>query len=336
MRRIAALFAVIVFAMASAVLGARGIPEPVLVQLEEGYGVVAAEVVQGKPLPPEENVPSYAVTFKVKEVLADASGGLGLKSGEELLVELTVGYAGMVEERGSDDHPDLFPKGAKFYLTIRKNEEGKFEHAMGASAARHVQSFAPDEARLLARLRDLAAVPKDRRLDEVLKVFVDARESENLRIAAMSAMSYWHWHDRVDKPTRDRMRSAVENAWSDPKTGMTTPLMLAADYFLRGASIEWEKSDARRQVFLVHVFAPFPEEPEARQLAIRKRDEVTFFLRDDLRHQPETAKVVIENLRDAKWPAEFRSRLAMMLLHGFKFADIERPEWAQAMASGDL
>lgn len=316
-------------------------PDPVLVQLEQGYGVVAVEVVKAERRGPEDEHPArYAVTFTVEEVLADSAAGLGLKAGVALLVELGVGYAAEVEDygppdegagKGADRAGGPFAGGAKYYVTIRKNETGNFEHATRASAARRVEKFDPDDTRLVARLRELADLPKERRAEAALKVVADPGETEKLRMAAVAALKYWVGPRQAQRVNREAILKRMEAIWNDPKAGMSTDLIMATDHLLR-ESTNWEKSDARRRVLLERVFAPFPQEPEARQSAVRARDQVVWFLGDYFKHRPEeAATVIIPKLTDEKWPAQFRWRLAGISQLAYQGADVERGEWAEAL-----
>ena len=332
----------ILSACGPAARAARMVPDPILVQLEQGYGVVAAEVVKAERIGQEDRLPTrYAVTFAVTEVLADSQAGLGLKGGDALAVELAVGYAAEVEDWGTpgegggkdaDRAGGPFATGAKFYLTIRKNETGRFEHARGASAARNVEQFDPNGTRLVGRLRQLADLPKERRAEAALKVVADPREAERLRMEAVAALNYWVGHSQAERVNREEILKRMEAIWNDPKAAMSTDLVMASDYLLRGNTTSWEKSDARRRVLLERVFAPFPEEPGARQSAVQARERVVWFLGDYLKHRPEeAAAVIIPKLTDEKWPAHFRWRLARTLQYAYQSADVERGEWAQAL-----
>src|SRR3954467_14426288 len=104
----------------------RGLPEPLLQQFAEGYGVVAAEVIEAEadPFDPFEfGVKCRAVTVCAETVRIHPR--LGIKAGDTFFVTLGVGYGAAVEmvrtvdgEDGKprpatgDDGP--FPRGARF------------------------------------------------------------------------------------------------------------------------------------------------------------------------------------------------------------------------------
>jgi len=331
------IWVVILSLLAPAVWAARASPDPLLVQLENGYAIIAAEVIKAEKLPSNQPYPAaYAVTFAIREVLADA--GLKFKPDDSLLIQLAVGYACTVEDwgaRGGEGakQPDgPFTKGAKFYLAVRKNAEGNLEHAPGASAAQCVDKFDPARATLVARLRDLAAVPKERRLDNALKIATSQREPEDIRIAIITGLARQLWHEREIPQARQKILDAAQAIWSNAKAEMSTELLMSVDFLLRCNSQEWEKSATRRSTLLERIFAPFPAEPKTRELEVRARDQVVWFLRDDLLVRPdETSKIIIEKMNDPVWPGQFRWRIAGLLQYAYQTADAEHADWAAAL-----
>ena len=310
-----------------------------LVQLEQGYAIVAASVVKSEPLPggPEAFPRAYAVTFTVDDVLSDPAG-IEVKSGDPLPIELRVGYGSVVESwhgtaaGDGNDSDSPFPLEAKFYLTIRQDQAGRFEHAPGAGAACRVEQFEPDQARLIARLATLAALPKERRLDAMLDALTHANQSDDVRMAVLAALRHALWRDQLEPADRERVIRTITALWSDPGHAHSVQLVNAMDALLRANTRDWKHSETRRRVLLEYIFAPFPQEPDAREAAVRERDRVVWFLRDYLAHQPEEAgELVIRQMRDARWPAQFRWRLAGLLQYTYQRSDAHHPAWADAL-----
>ncbi len=70
---------------------ARMLPEPLLSQFEEGYGIAAAEVVDAKRVTPPDKYPAlYDVVFKIHEVAAQPLQGEGFafKPGDSIMIRL--------------------------------------------------------------------------------------------------------------------------------------------------------------------------------------------------------------------------------------------------------
>jgi hypothetical protein len=133
-RRTRAIIAVSLVAVLSisarVVSAARGLPAPLLSQFEDGYGIVAAEVADAKPVPAEgQYYVMYDCTFKIHSVAAQPVKGdaFTLHSGDSVKIPLSAGYACQIEE----DVKSALAKGNRYYLIIRKRSDGTFEHADG-------------------------------------------------------------------------------------------------------------------------------------------------------------------------------------------------------------
>ena len=84
-------------------------PDPMIQQFLQGYGIVAAEVVQADHvvLDPKKRYPAYYdVTFRVREVVAPPIKGdpFPLKRGDTFVVRATMGYACAIEDMPASPH----------------------------------------------------------------------------------------------------------------------------------------------------------------------------------------------------------------------------------------
>jgi len=119
-------------------------PAPLLSQFEEGYGIVAAGVVDSKRVTPPDKYPAlYDVVFKIHEVAAQPLQGevFAFKPGDSITIRLSAGYACQIEW----DVGSALTKGKCYYLILRQKKDGTFEHSNGASALRGVSKFEASE-----------------------------------------------------------------------------------------------------------------------------------------------------------------------------------------------
>jgi hypothetical protein len=101
--RTAILVAFLFFAVPGFSSAARMGPDPLLAQMEQGYGVVAAIVEKATLVPPRKDYPTcFDVRFKVHAVLAQpvTGGARPAKVGSRLELRVCVGYGCIVEMWG--------------------------------------------------------------------------------------------------------------------------------------------------------------------------------------------------------------------------------------------
>ncbi len=296
---------------------------PLLSQFEMGYGVVAAQVVDAKRVTAEDEYPAiYDCSFKVYDVAAQPLTGevFPLHSGDPLKIQLSAGYACQIEY----DVESALAKGKRYYLIIRKGDDGKFEHAEGASALRAVEEFQDAENQYYVRVRGLAAEPEKARLMAWVKVVKNPTESERLRSDALSGIFMRLWPGTHAAGGMDA-RSSLRKVWSDPQSNLSFALTVQLDYVLRVTDRGFEDSADRRDVWLKILLTLTPE---------RKRDDnsvdnMAFSVLNDLakKHPSATGEQLAAKLLNKEWPALYRRAIASGLLTAYRFADRVDPKW---------
>jgi hypothetical protein len=318
---------------------ARGTPDPVLKQFEDGYGMVAAEVISTPKQPSDKKEASvegtYDVKFRVVKVVAETVGAhprLRLKADDEFDATVGVGYGEPVEQY--DQSP--FPKGARFYLTIRPSDpKTTFEHALGAGAALSVPRFDDHSDACYARLRTVAALPFDRRWDEVLSIAADAKADHDVRAHALGYLGRYFVANGL--PGEQYVRRASDRLWAmwrGPASAFAEDdLLQSLDYAL--ANFAWEefdKSAERRHKWIERIFAP-PAPGMANDPAmLERREALTYMLpRFAADNQVEVGSRIITELRTGGWPPTFRNHLSSLLLQIYLESPLPEPAWEPAL-----
>lgn len=321
--------AVLLVVAPSNAFGARIGPEPLLIQLEQGYGVVVAEVVDAKPVKFRGKYPAlYDIEFKVHEVAAQPLQGEGFafNPGDSVTIRLSAGYGCQIE----GDVGSVLPNGTCCHLMLRRTGDGNFEHSKGASAVRSVAKWDASESEFYARLRDLAGEPKDRRLSAWVNVVTKATEPDRLRAAALSGVDKRLWSDPKSADADKAALTALRTLWNDPQASLSFALMSHLDYVLRGASREFEGSSDRCDVWLKNLLALTPEQWKLEAMK-NDIDNLTHSILSDLakRHPDATAERVAAHLNDKKWPAFYRRAMSNGLLTAYQYAVQVDPNWRQ-------
>lgn len=330
---------------APAVAG-RSSPGPISRQLEDGYGIVAAEVVSAKLVPHDEPYPTiYAVTFKVHSVPAQPVGKepLKLAAGDSFQMRVNVGYGCTIEDWDDTDREGGGPKadraggplapGARWLLGICPAEKGGYEPVRGCSADwQHVGEFPPIMLAEIARLREMTALDMPKRLAAYRQTVADAEASDFLRVQVLSSLSERIWPTPPGAEERAETARALLAVFNDPKSNLSDLLLNVLDGDLRRYSVDFAASTDRERVWMQRIFAPFPQDPKAIDAAVHDRDRVAFVLEDFGGIRPEkTAKLLMDSIADAHLPPQFRWRLAGFLQRLYQ--DSEKPvaEWDAAL-----
>ena len=327
----AALLAALIIPPGTADAGRMG-PEPLLLQFEQGYGVVAAEVVDANRVTAAEKYPTlYDVAFRVHEVAAQPIQGkaFALKPGDSITIRLTAGYACQIEW----DVASALTKGKCYYLILHQNKNRTFEHARGASALRAVSKFEASETQYYARVRALAAEPKDRRLMAWINVVKNPTESERLRSDALAGVFEKLWgHDAGDDD--GAARTLLRKIWNDDQANLSIALLGHLDYVLRGTTRGFEDSTDRRDVWLKNLLALTPERRK-REKNENNIDNFAHSMLCDLAksHPGATGKRLAAPLNDKnkEWPALYRRAISSGLLTAYQHADQADPKWERAL-----
>jgi hypothetical protein len=331
---IAILFQFLVAAaLAPAAWAGRGIPDPVLSQFADGYGFVAADVIESEQTPLAEDW--VGVKFKVVEVLADTvrlAPRLDLKPGDVIHMPLTFGYAAMLEH-GPIDGPDgVLAPGIRYYLTIRRVGKLGFQHAWGADAARLAQTSLQMESARLRRLREVAALPRDRRLDEALRVAASARESHAVRDEVLNWLSRKSFGEYFRNSEREVISRAMHHLWDEADFLLSNDQVGWVDSILVWSDPVFAKSLGREKLWLRRIFAPFPANPEDVEFAVRQRWRTVYRLGDFLIVRPrETGLRIMAEIKDDRWPLEFRREVADRLLQAYGESKAPDPAWEPAL-----
>lgn len=315
----------------SVAYAARMGPAPLLSQFEEGYGIVAAAVVDAKRVTPPDKYPAlYDVDLKIHEVAAQPLQGEVFKfnPGESITIRLTAGYACQIEW----DVGSALTKGKCYYLVIRRKKDGTFEHAIGASALRGVSKFEASETQYYARVRALAGEPKDRRLTAWIDVVKKPTESERLRSDALAGVFTKLWPDAKAADGDGASRASLLKLWNDPQANLSLALLQQLDYALRATNREFEGSSDRREVWLKNLLALTPERRKLEKDQNNIDNLALFVLRDLANRNPDaTGQHLAAQLNDKKWPALYRRAISSGLMTAYQYADRVDPKWEPAL-----
>ncbi len=307
----------------------RKLSGPLLSQFEEGYGIVAAEVADAKLVNAESEDPAtYRCTFKVHEVVAQPLDGkvFTLHSGDSIELRLSAGYACQIE----DDPKSALAKGRRYYLVIRKNGDGQFEHADGASALRGVEKFDDFDTRYYARIRGLAAKPNESKLMAWVEVVKDPTESDRLRSDALAGVFTWLW-PAVDAADSAQARVSLRKVWNDPQSRLSITLLEQLDYVLRVTDRAFEGSTDRRDVWLKNLLTLTPE----RKKDDSSLDNFAFVVLGDLakKYPDATGEQLAKQVLNREWPLLYRRAIASGLVTAYCCADRVDPNWKQTIRS---
>jgi hypothetical protein len=326
-------------AMAPATRAGRGVPEPVLKQFEEGYGVVAAEKSPDSTERGSDG--TYGVTFRAIKVVGETvriHPRLGLKAGDLFNMLIAVGYGRPVERFGEWDANGNplgeripFAPGARFYLTIRPSNFGTFEHARGADAAIRVQRFDDNSDTRFARLRAVADMPFDRRWDETLSIAANPKEDHDLRQQALQYFAqYFIGNGLPGEEYVDRAAQRFRAMWRAPQsTFAADDLFRSLDRALaKFAWADFAKSPERREKWFDRIFQPPPAGAAHDPVRLKQRRDLSYMLAQFAQDDPAGVGArIIAELRGDKWPATFRNHLAGLLLRMQLETRTPEPEW---------
>ena len=323
----AILPAALVAFSAAAAHAARVGPRPTLVLMDEGYGVLAAEVSRAEPSPEPRNAAEqyaitfrgsvwygdwnlfartfadeYDVTFRVRAVYAQpvAGGPFPVGPGDPIRVRLSAGYAAQVEW----NLPHALAPGERFILTVKRVGGDRYKHADGASAAVGVEAFADADRDRYVGLRELAWVPLADRPARWVAVAADDANSDALRSDVLVALDA-HEVRRALTPEQNAAATAGLRAlWNDPRPAFSPDLLDTLDYVLRGTDHPaFVGSADRARVWAARLLAPTP----ANLRDDNDRDNLALsMLRDLLASRPQiVGPPSVAALCDARWPEGF-------------------------------
>jgi hypothetical protein len=322
---------------------ARIPPAPLLAQMEQGYGVIAAIVEKATLVPPRKDYPTcFDVRFKVHALLAQPVTGdaLPAKVGSTLELRVSVGYGCLVEMWGggkfAKDEGRPLAVGKKFLLTVKYDKKtGEYEHAYGTGVAKLVADFTLQSKTFFGKIHALAKLPLAQRLKQCRELVSDSKADPDLRSQAL-----WWVRDRVwlgaKEEERKETAKALLLAWNQPTGTNSIDFLDQLDYALRIVSRSFERSEERENVWLAHIFAPFPVGPaEEFSLVAHKRGEAAHWKLRDFRksHPKKIANRLMKELAKADWPLELSFCVAGCLQTIYEEEKEPNPAWERALQS---
>jgi hypothetical protein len=309
---------------------ARIAPSPVLTLLENGYGVVAAEVIDAKLVTTTKDYPAvYDIDFRIHQVAAQpvTDAPFRLLPGESLRIRATAGYACPIE----DDPASVLAKGTRYYLILHRTADGVFRHAGGASALRPVSQFSASDDQFYASLRGLASEPAAHRSMACADVVKNPNESDRLRIAVLSALFYKLWpYDTSGDP---QVRATLLKLWNDPNSHLSVSLLQSLDWVLKASdrTRTFENSPQRCDVWLKTLLAstPAPGKDD------NNLDNTAGGVFSDLatKYPDVVARQLIPQLSNKHWPPLFRRSIACGLLTAYTTAEEADPSWESSLTA---
>lgn len=339
-----------------ALYAARVIPEPFLIQMEQGYGVIAAVVEKATELPVSEKeknvVRVYDVRFRVEEILAQSivGGPLPARKGSTIDLRLAVGYGSEIENFCvfSTNGSEVLGEGKRYILTVKYNKKNRtYEHARGASAAHGVTSFDPDVRRFYRKIHEIADAPPDGRVKRCRQLLLEATAGSSMEAALRCAVLQWLLNraeksrdeGRVgpDRPTKSEVvetRRLLMRVWTNSTANYIIEDLIDLDYYCRAMVPSFDESAERREVWLKHLFAPIPGgAPADIRARVHERVDRGFFLLSDLaKKQPKLVGLyLVKELNSNNWPMLFRIYIAMQLRRLYEFETNVDPLWEGAL-----
>jgi hypothetical protein len=306
-----ALLCLLAASLAQPAYAARQPPDPVLSQFDQGYGVVAAQVLEAEQCPLDDHV--YGVKFRVRAVVARPTRRatpLRLAPGDTLHLALTAGYAAMLE-RGPYDGPEsVLAAGSCYYLTIRPVGSWGFEHAPGAEAATRVESF---DARTLGRyqnLRALAALPPDHRAAAARPIVDDPSADDEFRTEVLRWIAERASPNRYPRWERRHTAAWLRQAWERARTRESNHIFACLDYALfTHVGAQFRDSPERESAWIDRLLASPP--PGDLQTVMRDREGVSQNVRHIGRERPHAVMAkLLPPLRDQRLPLQLRWKIA--------------------------
>ncbi len=251
-RRVHAALTALVLAslLHSMAQGARVGARPLILLLQDGYGSIAAEVVRAEPIKTDgqHRYPyRFRVTFAAREVVAQPGQGeaLPIQAGETLVVEITVGYACMIEDWGTgqpmgggqDATREKGPlaAGRKYCLTVRYDRARKaYTHARGASILQPVDEFAAQRTKDIQATRAVAALAPGARLQRCLGLLLAPQSSPFVRREALAETRHrFHSADGAAAAERDAIRACYWKAWKGDTSHLGLVFLNTLDFTMR-------------------------------------------------------------------------------------------------------
>jgi hypothetical protein len=320
--------------------------EPLLIQMDQGYGVIAAVITKTTAVPFKDGAkyPTYYdVQFKVHEIYAQPITGdrFAVKKDNVFDLRIPVGYACLVEDRwlgpsnDADREDGPLAVGKKYILTLQYDpKEEVYQHAHGAGAARMVKEFTREEKTLIQSARELAATPLPDRLKKSRALVADSAADTNLRLEALAVLRWRIWHDRADVDERKDTARVLLSIWNDKNNEESDYFIDCLDFALRITEPSFEKSTEREDVWLARIFAPInADQPKAREEIGRRRGDLAFFKLTGFgeAHPKKIGDRLVKELANSDWPLELTWRVAGALQTIYEQSPEANETWERAL-----
>ncbi len=329
---------------------ARTAADPLLVQLEDGYGVITAVIEKSSKVPSSM---LYEIRFRVEEILAQPVIGerVPAKKGTTIVLRLAIGYGGTIEDAFIGPGmvgPALSP-GTKYILKVKYDKRaGKYEHASGASCAERVTTVSPETTKLYRIIHEIASQPEDRRVKRcrelVVKAKADSVVDARLRTEALQWLTrrVKDIDDRgptapgmVTKAERDETLAVLLRVWKDSSGRYTIEELSELDYSLRSIRSSFVNSADRRQVWLTRLFAPIPGEgsrDDIRKRVNERMEDGHSVLSELAQKQPSVVgSYLVKELKTNNRPMLFRIYIATVLHGLYENQVFANPLWEPAL-----
>ncbi|MFT5123911.1 MAG: hypothetical protein ACI9TH_003183 [Kiritimatiellia bacterium] len=306
---------------------ARVAPSPMVRQLAEGYGFVAAEIFQYVAQPEHGGIQKYRVTFKIKETYVQPLEGREFKfrQGKVLMLWITVGYGGMCEHDDLESQP--FKRGTKYLLPIKYNKDlAVYEHAPGAGGFAPVSTFSATMKQRVKAVHQLAAQPREKRLTSCHRILMQPSEDVFIRRQALIEMA------ALKDPASVQV---LKELWETRIGEQSGVFAMDLDYYARQMIGEdFERSPARRDYWVSRYLESMEGlSPEERlQEAMARNNLLSGLLVEIGRYHPKEVTVrLLPVFREPKWPEAYRVTTLRILLNLHRILDELPLQWEPAL-----
>jgi len=327
---------------------ARVGPQPLILLFQDGYGIIAAEVLQASPVKVEgqHRYPyKYRVSFIVRQVVAEPVKGQAfpLSPNDTLVVEITVGYACMIEDwrgqvgRGGGKKAirkggPLAP-GRKYYLTVKCDPAKKtYTHASGASILQPVEDFAAQRMSDIRATRALAALDLGPRIQRCQELLLHPKTPQFVRLQALAETR--HRLERVETASHAQRRAIIAcywKLWKGDTSHLDLTFLSALDFTMRvGLRDAFARSEERAKLWTARMFAPLnAKTPAERQAECIQRNNLIahFIVEAGMAHPEDIGARLIREMNDPAWPADLHVVLVRCLLMLYRTVNAPPKTW---------
>lgn len=326
---VVALFAVFARETRAARIG----PDPMINQFVEGYGIIAAEVIEAKQVvsDPKRDYPArYDVTFRVREVVGQPIQGkpFPLEPGGSFVVQVSVGYGCALE-----DFWDMMPSklgplrpggplvaGTTYYVTAKFDPDKKtYTLAPGSGVLKAKESFTEDRRKDILALHALAAMTPADRVARCREILLDRTSRRFVRDAALAETSRRvHWTREADEAERRATVEVYWKIWRGDTSQWDDQSLGSLNFAMRDCIGDaFTKAPERRDLWLARMFAPLGRlnADELQLECIRRNNQLSWVIIEIGEIEPKAVggRLMTEMRNDA-WPTDLQTFALRCLL----------------------